>query len=65
MFLHIFITFNGMKTDFLLCLRSLDLFAILIKLRDLIILCRLLIAGTVTAFVTGFMEGVVIFDAES
>ena len=33
MFLHIFITFNVTKTDFLLCLQSLDLFAILIKLR--------------------------------
>ena len=33
MFLCIFITFNVTKTDFLLCLQSLDLFAILIKLR--------------------------------
>ena len=33
MFLHIFITFNVTKTVFFLCLQSLDLFAILIKLR--------------------------------
>ena len=33
MFLHIFLTFNVTKTDILLCLQSLDLFAILIKLR--------------------------------
>ena len=33
MFLHIFITFNVTETDILLCLQSLDLFAMLIKLR--------------------------------